>query len=140
MASSSGQVTAQHQSQGPLKIKVSTRIMWNDIPSVILSIVTGGQSSARDTANNIVAGARQRAPVSAHGSNGNLPGFMRDSIHAVTARPRGYRVFVDAYYGAFVEYGTRRNRAQPFLRPAVEAVKQSFINDVARNVTSFTHR
>lgn len=32
------------------------------------------------------------------------------------------RVGTDVVYGPFIEYGTRRMRAQPFLRPALDAV------------------
>jgi len=33
------------------------------------------------------------------------------------------RVIGDAYYGVFVEYGTSKMRAEPFLRPAFETKK-----------------
>ena len=37
---------------------------------------------------------------------------------AASIDEEGGKVVVDTPYGAYVEYGTRRSKAQPFLRPA----------------------
>ena len=39
-----------------------------------------------------------------------------------------------AEYGAFVEYGTSRMRAQPYMTPASEQAGEWFVNHMARNV------
>lgn len=45
----------------------------------------------------------------------------------------------DAYYGRFVEFGTSKMPARPFLRPAFEALKdqalQKFKNELARQIS-----
>lgn len=36
----------------------------------------------------------------------------------------------DAYYGKFVEFGTRFQKAEPFLRPAFDTQKENFIDQL----------
>lgn len=70
----------------------------------------------RSTAFAIEADAKSRAPVDT--------GFLRNSIKATIEQGEIVaKVVVGADYGRFVEYGTRRAGAQPFLRPAVEVNK-----------------
>lgn len=53
-------------------------------------------------------------------------GFLRSSILAQHAGELAYRVSVYAEYGAYVELGTSRAAAQPYLAPAVEAERAKF--------------
>lgn len=62
--------------------------------------------------------AKELAPVDT--------GRLRSSIANEMGRDdRGLvaRIGTDVHYASFVEFGTRRMRAQPFLRPALDAVK-----------------
>jgi HK97 gp10 family phage protein len=61
----------------------------------------------------IEAEAKRRAPVDT--------GFLRSSIRAVQKGPLHWVVGVGAAYALFIEFGTRRQRAQPFFSPAVAA-------------------
>lgn len=54
--------------------------------------------------------AQQNAPVDT--------GFLKASIHTVKIDETHYLVVVGAYYSWFVELGTHKQRAQPFLFPA----------------------
>lgn len=97
----------------------------------------------RKAAFDLQAQAASRAPVDT--------GFLRNSIYTVTARNSTYGaagapsgdsyllpevaapddaytayVAVGANYGAFVNYGTRFQPAQPYWEPAVDAVMPSF--------------
>ncbi|HYG68512.1 MAG TPA: HK97-gp10 family putative phage morphogenesis protein [Anaeromyxobacteraceae bacterium] len=65
-----------------------------------------------ESAQRIERTAKSLAPVDT--------GRLRASIEAVREGRTSAVLRVGAPYGAFVEYGTRWNRAQPFLRPAVE--------------------
>jgi HK97 gp10 family phage protein len=47
-------------------------------------------------------------------------GFLRDSIKHETHGPWEGELRADAYYSIFVEEGTSKMEAQPFLRPAME--------------------
>jgi hypothetical protein len=57
-----------------------------------------------------------------------LGGALRDSIHAedVTATDNGWEVSVTASvrYARYVEYGTYKDHAQPFIRPAIHNTKR----------------
>ncbi|MFT0167482.1 HK97-gp10 family putative phage morphogenesis protein [Paraburkholderia mimosarum] len=92
-----------------------------------------------------VAGARVifeevklRAPVGdatwESGKQKRYPGFLRDSILLAYDKERsaeGLRATYlvtwskDAFYGRFLEYGTSKMAANPFLRPAYDASKDA---------------
>ena len=72
--------------------------------------------------NDIQAGAQNRAPVDT--------GALRNSITR-SSQWRGNDSFTveigpTVNYGAFVERGTSRMRAQPYLRPATDAVTPGY--------------
>lgn len=52
-------------------------------------------------------------------------GRLRGSIGLQKVGEGHYRVGTNVVYAPFVEFGTRRTRAQPFMRPAVEAVRRA---------------
>lgn len=77
--------------------------------------------AARKAGMDIQAGAKARVPVDT--------GFLRNSISTADGwRGNTYRVEVGptANYAAYVENGTSRQRAQPYLRPATDAVIPGF--------------
>ena len=63
---------------------------------------------------------------------------MRSSIHADIA-PNGLtaRVVADAEYSIRVEFGTRYQRAQPFLFPAYEKNRAAFLRALNANTRLF---
>lgn len=67
--------------------------------------------------NDISAGAKNRAPV----DTGNLRNSISVELQNRGGTIRG-EVGPTARYGGFVENGTSRQRAQPYLRPATDAV------------------
>jgi hypothetical protein len=92
------------------------------------------------SAHNVQGGAQARAPVDT--------GFLKNSIYVVPGkynrpvplrkgqrafrklplptRPLLYYVAVGAMYGWFLEYGTTKMEARPYLIPAVEAERRGF--------------
>jgi HK97 gp10 family phage protein len=72
----------------------------------------------RRTAFQIEAQAKVLAPVDT--------GFMRNSIGTEMVSQLTAVISVGAEYGAYVEFGTTRMRAQPFLGPAVERNRAAF--------------
>lgn len=67
--------------------------------------------------DGISAGAKNRAPVDT--------GALKNSISTSTQGNRDFargEVGPTVNYGAYVESGTSRMRAQPYLRPATDAV------------------
>lgn len=80
-----------------------------------------GTRVLRKTLIDIQAGAQSRAPVDT--------GYLRSSIsHDVTAHGTELRgeVGPTANYGAHVEQGTRKQRPQPYLRPATDAALPAY--------------
>ena len=75
-----------------------------DLPQKCSAIVRG-------VALHIAAAAKLAAPVDT--------GYLRNSILTRPVSLLEAWVFVGAIYGRFVEEGTRRARAQPYLGPAV---------------------
>ena len=86
------------------------------IRNVRLVIPKSVKTGMRRGANLIRMEARRRVPVKT--------GFLRSTIGAEIRIPKRDIVeavaFATAFYAPFVEFGTSRNRAQPFLRPALE--------------------
>lgn len=72
----------------------------------------------KKTAFDVEADAKPRAPV----DTGNL----RNSIQAQSTGELSAEVNVGAEYGPYVEFGTHKMAAQPYLSPAVEAQRGSF--------------
>ena len=96
------------------------------------------RSAARKAAKPLLAKAKQFAPVDT--------GTLRDSIKIRGLKRLkknrgkvGVSVAVGkgwylgkTFYAAFIEFGTNRMEAQPFLRPAAKAVRKE-VRDVWRN-------
>jgi HK97 gp10 family phage protein len=78
-----------------------------------LAFVRNEAAKRLDAAGAAVANrARQLAPVDT--------GKLRDSIHYhFNANTLTLTVYADVPYAAFVEFGTSRMAAQPYLRPAL---------------------
>lgn len=77
----------------------------------------------RDTATQIHRTARERVPVDT--------GALRDSI-TITVEGDGRSnamsatIGTSSSYAAYVEYGTAFSRPQPFMAPALDAVRDKF--------------
>jgi len=67
-----------------------------------------------------------------------LGGRLRGEIHVQPAEGGGTRwvtaVVSPTRYAKYVEFGTRHNRAQPYLRPALNEVRESFRDRMAAAV------
>ncbi len=115
-----------------MAVKVSGTIMvMNKIPALIAFIEANARTAVRKNADAIVRDAQALAPVDT--------GALRSSIHAETREAgKSAEIMVDVPYAAYVEYGTYKMAAQPFLSPAVEYHTDEFIQDVgARAFSSF---
>jgi HK97 gp10 family phage protein len=57
-------------------------------------------------------------------------GFLASTIQTTSGSTGATgRVAATAPYAAFVEYGTSKMAAEPFMRPAADAVTPAFVND-----------
>lgn len=111
-------------------IKVDQRSL-NDIIKTLdkLNDLTQKQVNvaARLGAKFIQKKAKEKAPVSEDGTHGRPKGFLKKNIKikAEKTKTKGKKVYSvgiggDAWYGVFSEYGTKKTRAKPFLRPALD--------------------
>lgn len=101
------------------KVKLVSRI-----PEAARNIRRQAEEATLQAAQDVAVIARQRAPV----KTGNL----RDSITVYRNTQGNAEVGTDVEYAKAVEYGTSRQAAQPYLRPAMEAVKPQLIKKLKR--------
>lgn len=78
----------------------------------------------RDVVNeislNVQRGAKQRCPVDT--------GRLRSSIHIIFRKDGlGSEVGTDVEYAPYVEFGTKRMSAQPYLFPAWEEYRDEYV-------------
>lgn len=122
-------------------------ILYNLIPEIGEKLEVAASQILRKAAFDCEAAAKGNAPVDT--------GYMRDSIYTRTNTSSSYGrvgepppgaellpevekpdrgtaiVAVGANYGIFVEFGTSKMAAQPYLIPAAEAVGPSFVAAMA---------
>lgn len=109
-------------------------------------------SSLRDGATVVLDEARRRAPVGAESKGrvrfrytkrgkvsvsnyGKLKLNLRLANLSARRTPHSATVVVTvgkAYWGMFVEFGTRKMKARPFMRPAFEAKKMEALDRIGR--------
>lgn len=63
-----------------------------------------------------------------------MPKSSLSSEHIVTVRHGSGQAPKDAFYGSFVEFGTAKMPAQPFLRPAFESQKEAAVEQIAKRI------
>ena len=95
---------------------VSVRLNLSKLRRVIAGEQAAIDRGARAYAQAVADLAEQLAPFET--------GELRDSIHVEEGdRPGSYRVVASAPHAAFVEFGTHKMPAQPFLNPAAQRVR-----------------
>ena len=96
-----------------------------DLGKASAEVTRRAQVVVRKTAADIEASGKRNAAVDT--------GFMRDSI-STTISNGGLSAEIGptASYGAYVEFGTRRMRPQPFMGPAADQHFPEFTEAVAR--------
>lgn len=100
------------------------------LKALVPKVREGTRLTVAQTALLIETDAKLFAPVDT--------GRLRASIHAEIA-PDGLSATVSdgVDYGVFVEFGTRFQRAQPFLHPAYEKNRLAFVANLKKNTKLF---
>lgn len=100
-------------------ITTKVRVTKNHIPNVRVSLRRGEETLSQDVANYIANRARIYVPI--------LFGYLEASIDINRLRHGSYEVTAqstdggaDRDYAHYVEYGTSKMAAQPYMRPAFE--------------------
>lgn len=110
-----------------MAVKAGFFVVYNHIPALIAAVEANAQRAPKRVADKIAVSARARVPVDT--------GYLKSTIESVSvSRAKEAEVRVGAGYAGFVEYGTYKMAAQPFLGPAVDEFKDEFMLDVAAPV------
>lgn len=99
-----------------------TRLNKARLQEIIAKTPRAVAGAVAATAFDVQSDAAQAAPVDT--------GALRNSIAAQAQSPFVWWVVVGVLYGKFVEFGTSRTRAQPFLTPAVEHHRATFVERI----------
>jgi HK97 gp10 family phage protein len=102
---------------------VTVTVVHNDIPQYAASMAARVEAVVAKAAHDIEAHAKGRAPVDT--------GFLRNSIGSQRVGDAHWRISARAHYAVYVESGTRHMAAQPYMRPAADAVRPGFRKAVA---------
>ncbi len=108
-------------------MSVSIAVTRNDLPKIASALA--GKVAAVNTKAAFDCIAQARPPV----DTGNLKNAT--TVTAATAGDLTAVASWNAEYAPHVEYGTARMAAQPFARPASEAVKPGWIAAMKQAVT-----
>ena len=93
------------------------RVTSNRFPEIGSALESRVEMVVKKSTLDVEANAKAFVPVDT--------GFLKNAIGSEVIGTSGV-VNVGAEYAIFVEYGTRFMSAQPYLNPAVEAVRPSF--------------
>lgn len=102
---------------------VTVRVVSNRLPAISAQLRPLVANEVKKAVFDIEARAKARTPV--------RTGTLRRSIASVFENGGlTGKVGPSVFYGKFVEFGTRRMGARPFMRPAAEAVLPRFAERV----------
>lgn len=109
------------------KTGVTIVVKSNHLPQISAAIRPAVVAEVQKATYDVEAQAKAKAPVKT--------GTLRRSIHSVFSNG-GLTGIVgpSVLYGKFVEFGTRRMGARPYMRPAAEAVLPKFADAVKRAI------
>lgn len=93
-------------------IQATVTIVYNTLPDAPRKLEAATERRIQASAFRTQAEAQSLAPVDT--------GALKASILAVILSPLSAAVRAAMYYAIYVEMGTRKMAAQPYLRPALE--------------------
>ena len=103
--------------------KASLVIVYNHLPALIAAVEANSRSAPKRVADRIAQTAKGLAPVDT--------GALRDSIVSVSIESgKKADVMATAEYAPYVEMGTYKMAAQPFLYPATQQHAEEFFAEI----------
>jgi len=98
-------------------------VKFNKLPGLGPAVRKSCGDVVRKASLDVEADAKVRAPVDT--------GALKASIAAKMIGPLTAEIVCGVEYGIFQELGSYKMAAQPFLTPAVEAIREPFIQAIA---------
>lgn len=95
-----------------MKISVNYKITHNRLPDIIASFPGAVSAVVKKTAMDIEADAKNECPI---GITGNLQASIKADVDEFSAT-----IAPDTDYAAYVEFGTYKMGAKPYMRPAAD--------------------
>ena len=105
---------------------IQLRLDLNSLAALAPRIMDAVDAELNDAAEEIADIARDLVPV--------RTGALKASIHTTRIDHLAVQVRADAEYAAWVEYGSSRAPAQPFITPAIEAVRGGYERRIAQAI------
>lgn len=109
-------------------VTVQVKVISNRLPRASAKVRSFVSAEVKKATLEIQAKAQELVPVKT--------GTLRRSITSQFPTDLSGVVGTSVFYGQFVEFGTRRMGARPYLRPAAEAVLPGFSGRVAAALRS----
>jgi len=97
---------------------IRVTIQSNRLPAIAAKLPGGARALVQKTVADVEGQAKGRAAVDT--------GALRNSISGRMTGDTSGEVSVGQDHGVFLEYGTVNMPAQPFMNPAVDAVRPGF--------------
>ena len=102
---------------------VTLRVVSNRIPTVKASLKPLLAAEVQKAAFRIEAASKAKVPVKTATLQRSIHTVMSNDGMTATVGP-------SVFYAIFVEFGTRRMGARPYMRPAADAVLPGFVGVV----------
>jgi len=99
-------------------------IQYNNLTKIAARLPEAASEIVHKAAFDVKANAKAVVPVDT--------GKLKNSISSEFPTPTSAIIAPHTEYAHFVEYGTRKQRAQPYMRPAAEKVKAVFFEACRR--------
>ena len=94
--------------------EMTFKVTWNE--GLERALTRAPTEALNRLAEHVTAGAKRRSPYKT--------GTNRRSIRWAAPRGGERTIFTQSGYGAYLELGTKKMAARPYIRPALEDVKR----------------
>ena len=96
----------------------NVRVVFNNLPKIAAALPDSIIGTVRDAAHKCETYAKDVVPVDT--------GALRASIRAVPVSETEWEIAPNTEYDIYVEFGTRKMAAQPYMRPAAEKIRKEY--------------
>lgn len=112
-----------------MSFSASSSFQRGDVSSLVERIRGAATAAVAQTSEHVLQQAQVIVPI----DTGALYASGKTSLEQLPEGP-AEEVAFEKEYAAYVEFGTSRQRAQPYLRPALDAAHSLFVDTVKKEV------